>query len=47
MDDPAAALNMTDRRWHKQVEDIVRKGEAEEQRKKDAIKVKNAAIWEE
>ena len=46
MEDPAAALNMTDRRWNAQVQKVVRDGEAKEAAKIEAMKAKNAAIWE-
>ena len=47
MDDPAAALNMTDRRWNAQVQDNVRKMNEEKERKAKLIKEKNHNIWEE
>ena len=47
MDDPAAALNMTDRRWNAQVQENVRKMHEENDRKERLKKEKNHHIWEE
>jgi hypothetical protein len=46
-DDPAAALNVTERRWNAIVQENVRK-DAEDKIRKETVKVeKNRIIWEE